>query len=512
MSSEAEPPEPRGSQQQRRPRLWRDPLFWAIVLCAVSGFFFLHSVSRGWHDEIGGLHAFRQTQTAITCFYMVRQPFKLAYETPVLGPPWSIPMELPVYQWIVSAIVAAFGVPLPQTGRAVGVSFYVAALVPVYWLLGSLRVAINHRLIFIAILLLSPFYIFWSRTFMIETTALCLCVAYLALVARYLERRSRHLLVLAIIFGCLGSLLKITTFITFGLAAVLLHVSRCWEWPIRWRAMAGSIVVASLTVGVPFLAAIWWAHCADAVKEQNVLGRYLTSAYLSHWYFGSIQQRLSADTWRVILGRAPSLITYDKGFWLACALAFVVTRRRWKEATICVLLFLSSPLIFTNLHYVHDYYMCANGLFLLAAVGFCLVGILEMPGGQKAGFAAVALTMALAVGDYKLHYAPLQRENRRARSTNAPKETLATTDPQSVTIYLGMDWDPQWPYFGERRALMIPEWQFVTDDDVRRALAQLRGYQIGAVVARPNSRYPLQSLLNHMQELGLDTSKVHRLP
>src|SRR5262245_52526842 len=55
---------------------------------------------------------FRQYQTATTARYVVRDGFQLAYETPVLGPPWSIPMEFPVYQASVAAVVRTTGMAL----------------------------------------------------------------------------------------------------------------------------------------------------------------------------------------------------------------------------------------------------------------------------------------------------------------------------------------------------------------------------------------------------------------
>ena len=48
----------------------------------------------GWSNTILDAHGFRQTQTALTTYFMIGQAPKLAYETPVLGPPWSIPLEL----------------------------------------------------------------------------------------------------------------------------------------------------------------------------------------------------------------------------------------------------------------------------------------------------------------------------------------------------------------------------------------------------------------------------------
>ena len=39
--------------------------------------------------------------------------------------------------------------------------------------------------------------------------------------------------------------------------------------------------------------------------------------------------------------------------------------------------FLSAFLIFTNLHLVHNYYAYSNGIFLIAAVSWVIVGLLE---------------------------------------------------------------------------------------------------------------------------------------
>jgi hypothetical protein len=41
-------------------------------------------------------HSFRQTQTALTAWWFVRDGFSFAYLTPVGGPPWSIPFEFPL--------------------------------------------------------------------------------------------------------------------------------------------------------------------------------------------------------------------------------------------------------------------------------------------------------------------------------------------------------------------------------------------------------------------------------
>ena len=56
---------------------------------------------------------FRQTQTAVSAFFIQREHnFSLAYPTPVLGKPWSIPLEFPLYQWTVVVVSDGLGVAL----------------------------------------------------------------------------------------------------------------------------------------------------------------------------------------------------------------------------------------------------------------------------------------------------------------------------------------------------------------------------------------------------------------
>src|SRR5438128_2021587 len=128
---------------QKPPPAYRAQLtfLFPILLLLVCLGYYLWAVSIGWDHTITDLHDFRQTQTAICTYYMAREPFKLAYEMPVLGPPWSIPLEFPIYEWVVASILKAFHTNLDQTGRFVSVAFYLLTLLPAWMLLGSLKVA-----------------------------------------------------------------------------------------------------------------------------------------------------------------------------------------------------------------------------------------------------------------------------------------------------------------------------------------------------------------------------------
>jgi hypothetical protein len=76
-----------------------------------------------------GINDFRQSQTALTAYWLDREPHGLAYITPVLGYPWSVPFEYPVYQWIV-VLLMKVGVPLVVGGRIVSFAAFVGCLVP----------------------------------------------------------------------------------------------------------------------------------------------------------------------------------------------------------------------------------------------------------------------------------------------------------------------------------------------------------------------------------------------
>ena len=67
-----------------------------------AAFFALYYI----HQPLIESHAFRQTQTALTSYWMLEEGWKIAYQTPVVGFPWAIPFEFPLYQSLVAGVVA----------------------------------------------------------------------------------------------------------------------------------------------------------------------------------------------------------------------------------------------------------------------------------------------------------------------------------------------------------------------------------------------------------------------
>ena len=104
----------------------------AWILCGLAVSFGVWALHVGWHHSIFDLHQWRQSHTALSAYEMVRGGPFWHYVTPILGPPWPSPIEMPRYQWIVATITASPSGDLHATGRAVAVAFFLATLVS-YW-------------------------------------------------------------------------------------------------------------------------------------------------------------------------------------------------------------------------------------------------------------------------------------------------------------------------------------------------------------------------------------------
>ena len=180
---------------------------------------------------------FRQAQTAISAYWLLHGGPFFAYETPVLGSPWSIPFELPVYQAVV-ALVTLTGVPLDEAGRLVNFGFLLACFWPLRMLWRDLRLEPVGYPIASALVMAAPGYAFWTRSFMIESCALFLGVLWLALFVRFLATERSWIGLAAILAGLLAMTAKATTAPGFLVLAGLYVLPRGWRWLRAGRARA----------------------------------------------------------------------------------------------------------------------------------------------------------------------------------------------------------------------------------------------------------------------------------
>src|SRR4030095_7410394 len=107
------------------------------------------------------------------------------------------------------------------------------------------------------------------------------------------------------------------------------------------------------------------------------------------------------NTWAVLFNRTvPDVV----GSLTACVLAGVaawLTGRRRGLYLLSLVGFLSGVLVFTTLRVLHDYYAYATGIFLVAAVGWGVVSMLELE--KPLPRAAATVLLGLSVGGSVAH-------------------------------------------------------------------------------------------------------------
>lgn len=478
---------------------------WPYLLLTGASAFFLGASAIGWNHTLLDDNSFRQTQTAISTYYMVGQVPTLAYETPVLGPPWALPFEFPLYQWLVAGLVTLFRTPLEPTGRLVSVAFFLLSLVPANCLLHRLRLAKEHRLMVLSLALVSPFYIFWSRTFLMESTALCFSLGYLASAVSCWERPGVKPALGVLVLGTLAALVKITTFATCFLGVLLILTYTAFRRQARSRLWAQALLHA-----MPVVLALAWTHYADGVKERNQFGQFLTARALQEWNLGTLDQRLAPESWAAI-GRRLGLMVGHLAIVGVSLAGLLVARRRWLEVGFCFALALSGPLLFLNLHVVHEYYPYANGIYLVAAVGIALAALMERGGVyRRCAFYLLTVVFAVSVGRYLHYFYPKQSLNR-LQEVEVARAVRQVTRPQEVLVIVGCDWSPEIPFYSRRRAMMIPDWKTVSLRNLSTYLHQLEGIPIGALVVREAAACRLEpdQLRQTLTTLGLSSEAVY---
>ncbi|MCU1385669.1 MAG: hypothetical protein JWL71_4366 [Acidobacteria bacterium] len=489
----------------------------AWLLCTVAFAFGVWGLQVGWNHGIMDVHSWRQTHTAISAYEMASRdgPF-WTYRTPLFGPPWQWPLELPVYQWTTARASRLLPLDLERAGRLVSVAFYAIAFIPGWVALEVFGVAPRHRPVVLALVWASPLYIFWSRTFMIESTALCFAVSYFALV-HLATRPSRHavsgpLLAAAAAMGALAGTVKVTTFTAFLAAASLLLV---WRWHVeRWpRQTLAAVMIAGVLL--PTAATGAWLGAVDHLKATSPLAAEVDFASEREQRFGTVAERFQPRSWyavpanAILGGTRHAVIASPMVFGIAFAAAMAWRRRRL-AITVCLAVYFIPIAIFMRLFLVHVYYAYENALLLAVITGCGIVSCLE--GGRLARYAGIGLlTAALAAmsTNYLAGYYVDQESADLAPSPLATWIRNATSIGDTLLIY-GILYTPELAYETQRRAIMDTRNRGVDDPAMRTVLARLagEGAKIGAVISCGGAR-PSPVVRANINRLGFPDAPAH---
>ena len=483
----------------------RTRLVWGFFLFSLG--FALWALHVGWKNPLLDAHSFRQTQTALSVLRMKEGGPLLAYETPVLGAPWRLPLEFPLYQWMVLLVDKVPGVELDQAGRLVSIIFLFCSFATVFLLLKELGFSSMESIGVLPIFFLAPNYLFWGRTFLIETTALSLSLLYLLCALRFGKQAlasgsiSSRLGCGIFIFGTLAAMVKITTFLFFPVAVLLLmSLSR----PVSIGFLPGkqALIICFILCVSPFVGSVLWTAYADSVRAETPFADFLASRSLTTWTFGTNAQRFDWSNWQYLLGERffPDLLGH-----VGAALCLLMIVCLPKRSVLLVLsslsIFLLFPFVFINLYLVHSYYQSANGFFLLLSFAFIVVA-LGRSGKESLALLLTLLLMVLQLNRYFQEFSPF------AESVDtAPLEVAARvrqfTKPEDVVLIYGLDWSPEIPYYSRRRALMDRDFRSLDDESFLRSRKLSVGEKgFGAVLACGHVLGDLPEVERRVTQLG----------
>ena len=415
-------------------------------------------------------HSFRQTQTAISAYWMAEEGITLPdYPLPVLGRPWSAPFEFPVLQLVIAGAYKS-GIPLDLAARATAVIAFTLAIGLLALLLRSLQLPTPATVAFIALAAFSPFALVWSRACLIDFTSVLFSIGYLALCIYASQKgwgwRGAFL---TIAMGGLAAATKVTTLPVYWAGAAAVGLEQLWN---LWRQPATSnqsrlraILIASgfwaAILIMPLVIAGIWTHLADGVKQASPSTRWLTSGALGGWNFGEFSLRLQTAKWNIIYDRLTSLVVPFA--WPLVLLGILGVFRLPKSLALLIAGLsagsLATVVLFFNLYAVHDYYLCAVAapVWLLAALGVNEVTRLYDSLTWKITATSVPILITVTVAYNSNYVAYSYRDLRNDEIIKISNLIMENTGPGEELIILGDDWNSRIPYYSRRKSLMIKE-------------------------------------------------------
>ena len=471
-----------------------DAVAWA--LCALAAAFGAWALHIGWHHSILDLHPWRQTTTALSAAEMIRGGPFWRYVTPILGPPWPNPIEMPLYQWIVAVVSKSQSTPLHETGRGVSVAFFLATLVSYWFALDAIDVRPRYRPIFVALALTSPLYLFWSRTFMIESTELFFAVTYFLAVHHATKpgagsRQTMAWWIVAIAAGAIAGMIKVTTLAPWWTGAAVLVAFRARRAPLQQPALAWT----AAGVILPTLAAAGWLAFSGAVKVANPLASNLGWSTVAWQHFGPLSMRFSPRSWYIVpagavLGHTRHTVIGSVTVLVAAWAAILLLRRRVTAALLCGALYMLPIAIFMHLYTAHVYYPYGSSLLLLTIVGCGIVALLERRDlltwlGLGLLTAALFATTTHYLSGY---YRDQQWDDPSAWGLATVMRTAIPAD--DVLLIYGLDLNTEFMYIAQHRSIQSWENKGAGDPPFERVLARLaqEGRRVGALVACDDAR------------------------
>lgn len=424
---------------------------------------------------------FRQTMTAMPVWMFIKEGISvLGYQTPVFGPPWTIPMEFPIYQLTAAFIVKSGVENIDLAGRIASILYFYLSAGFLFLICQKYlgKIASSCVLLFY---LWSPFTILWSRNFMIDYASVAFSLGYFYYFTKWLDdSRSVAPFLMSVAFGILAFLVKVTTLSTVLVPMCYLALKKVLAGLKEKRYRLGLYTKENLFFAVrltaifllPLIPFLFWLKYSDAVKAASEFGSALTSANLSEWNYGTWAQKTSVRKWAKIVQLIVKYVVTFPGLIFIIfgpAVYFGRSRRGGDFVFIFALGALITIFTFFNLYWVHDYYLMAVSPSISIAAGFCcylmLTKILNDDFKLKRWFYIPILIIAislLSTGNYLKWSMEASYSDPKDQTLNLAKTIRDnTTENDYVIVADVFNWTPQYLYYAKRKGFML--WYFEGD-------------------------------------------------
>lgn len=448
-----------------------------LLLTAIS-VFLASTLFIGLKNSLCGHHGFRQTQNASAIVGFDQEGLSVSQILPSVGPPWRVFQELPVYQWSTFAMWKLIGCDLPIAGRLASIGWFIAALVMMWKLVGELADARTAWLTTI-LAATSPLYLFWSRSFMMESTAVATALAFGLGFRRFLLCGGAVNFLAAALLGSVAITVKPTSFMGGAVLVGLASLTNPPSQSGRWRMLLRSAAVASI-VGAVFVA---WSRHAQHTMQALILNDWLGKPEYSKWFTGELTDRVNPAKWSQIGEHLfPNLL--GPPIWVVIFLAgIMLARGRSLLALVAISASAFPMLVFFNVYVVHDYYHYESAYLTIVAVAVVVAQLThdQERGSRGLGWVMFVALVGCSLYGYSQYYLKIQRWNPTDFRDFARSVRDVTRTDDFLAVY-GYNFSPEFAFYAERRCFQDIHNRLPESEVWQSALKTIPTNGIGGVV------------------------------